>query len=82
MICVFCKRAEPAVGTTSMTYERGEAVIVVRKIPALVCPACGEAYFDEATSSRLDVIVGEALRGGGVQFALREYVAAEPFLAR
>lgn len=76
MICVFCKRAEPAAGTTSMTYERGEAVIVVKKIPALVCPACGEAYFDEATSSRLDVIVGEALRGGGVQFELREYVAA------
>ncbi len=75
MICVFCKRAEPTAGTTSMTYERGEAVIVVKKIPALICPVCGEAYFDEETSSRLDVIVGEALRGG-VQFELREYVAA------
>jgi hypothetical protein len=51
-------------------------LLVALKIPALVRPACGEAYFDEATSSRLDVIVGEALRGGGVQFELREYVAA------
>ena len=39
---------------------------MVKKIPALICPVCGEAYFDETTSSRVDVIVGEALRGGGV----------------
>lgn len=75
MTCVYCKRGEPVSGTTSMTYERGDAVVVIRKIPALVCPKCGEAYFDEVTSTRLDGIVDEAFRAGA-QIELREYAAA------
>lgn len=75
MSCVHCKRGEPVAGTTPMTYERGEAVVVIRKILAPVCPTCGEAYFDEVTSTRLDRIADEVFRAG-VQIELREYAAA------
>lgn len=43
--------------------------------PAEVCPNCGEAYTDGATTQRLLDIAHEARRGG-VQVDVRRFVAA------
>ncbi|MCX6067524.1 MAG: type II toxin-antitoxin system MqsA family antitoxin [Chloroflexi bacterium] len=48
-----CKQAEPRPGLTTVTLERGELSLVLKNVPALVCPECGEAYADEATAARL-----------------------------
>jgi YgiT-type zinc finger domain-containing protein len=34
-------------GFTSAAFERDETRLVVKQIPARVCPSCGEAYMDE-----------------------------------
>ena len=47
MICLLCRQAETVDGFTSATFERDETRLVVRQIPARVCPSCGEAYMDE-----------------------------------
>ncbi len=53
MKCLMCKQAEPRPGMTTVTLERGELSLVLKNVPALVCPQCGEAYTDEATAARL-----------------------------
>jgi len=53
MKCVICKQAETRPGTTTVALERDGKALVVRNVPALVCPNCGEAYADESTASRL-----------------------------
>ena len=47
MICLICRQAEIVDGLTSVTFERGEMRLVVKDVPARVCPSCGEAYVEE-----------------------------------
>ena len=53
MICLICRQAEIVDGLTSVTFERGETKLVVNKVPARVCPSCGEAYVDEEVAVQL-----------------------------
>lgn len=75
MKCVICKQGTTRAGTATITLERGEMVLVFRKVPAEVCEVCGEEYVDERTTSRLLETAEEAVRAG-VQVDIREYVAA------
>jgi YgiT-type zinc finger domain-containing protein len=53
MICLICRQAEIAEGVTSVQFERGEFRLVVKNVPARVCPGCGEAYVDEEIAAQL-----------------------------
>jgi YgiT-type zinc finger domain-containing protein len=75
MRCVVCKTGEVKPGTTTLTVERGEMTLVLKGVPARVCSSCGEAYFDEATTKRIEALV-EQLEKSGVQVAVQEYAAA------
>lgn len=75
MKCVVCKQGTTRVGTSTVTLERGEMVLVFRKVPAEVCEVCGEEYVDEETTAKLLETAEEAVRAG-VQMDVREYVAA------
>jgi YgiT-type zinc finger domain-containing protein len=37
----------------------GERLVLVDDIPAVVCGACGERFFDDATATVLDLMQGE-----------------------
>ena len=47
MKCVICKKASTKPRTTTVTFERGCLTMVVKCVPAQVCPNCGEAYINE-----------------------------------
>ena len=66
---------ETAPGTATVTLERGDALLVVRGVPAEVCDVCGEEYIDEAATSRLLKVADEAVKAG-VQVDVREYIPA------
>ena len=53
MICLICRQAEIVNRLTSISFERGEARLVVNSVPARVCPGCGEAYVHEDVAIRL-----------------------------
>jgi len=53
MKCVICKQAETRPGWTTVTLERGGLTLVVKRVPARVCPNCGEAYIDEQDTAQL-----------------------------
>jgi hypothetical protein len=49
--------------------------LVIKAIPARVCGSCGEAYFDAATTKRIEELV-EQVQQAGVQVTVRDYAAA------
>ncbi|MBI2908231.1 MAG: type II toxin-antitoxin system MqsA family antitoxin [Chloroflexi bacterium] len=75
MKCVVCKQVETQPGKATVTLERNGVTLVVKGVPAQVCPNCGEEYVDEETAVRLLGAAEEAARAG-VLVDIREYVAA------
>lgn len=53
MIRVICKHGETEPGLTSVTVERGGLTMVLKSVPAQVCPNCGEAYVSVKIASKL-----------------------------
>jgi len=53
MICLICREAEVVAGFTTVSFQRGEVHLVIKKVPARLCPGCGEAYVDEAVAAWL-----------------------------
>ena len=77
MICVYCKTGDPTSGRTTVTFDREGVTIVIRNVPARICPQCGEQYFDADITDRLLEMAGEATRAG-VCVGIQEYAAAAP----
>ena len=75
MRCVICKHGDTRASTTRVSLERGDTVLVVRRVPANVCENCGEAYIDAIAFDRLQRMLDEAA-GAGIQVEVREYAAA------
>lgn len=75
MKCVICKQGDTRAETTRVALERGNTVLVVRRVPAQVCENCGEAYIDANAVDRLQRMLEEAT-GAGIQVEVREYAAA------
>ena len=53
MICLICRKAEIVEGLTHIEFERGEFRLIVKSVPARICPGCGEAYTAEAVAEQL-----------------------------
>jgi YgiT-type zinc finger domain-containing protein len=75
MKCVICKQAETTLGTTTVTLERDGLTYVIKRVPAQVCPNCGEDYVDENVTGDL-LKSAEQMVKVGTQVDIRLYVAA------
>ena len=53
MICLICRKAETVDGLTNIEFARGEFRLMVKHVPARICPGCGEAYAAEAVAQQL-----------------------------
>jgi YgiT-type zinc finger domain-containing protein len=72
MICLICRQAEIVDGFTSITLEREEFRLMVNRVPAHICPECGEAIVDEEIAVEL-IRTAEDLFLQGVREEVREY---------
>jgi YgiT-type zinc finger domain-containing protein len=63
MRCLICKHQTIRPGTTTVTLERDGLTLVVKNVPAQVCPNCGEAYVDEKTAADLLKTAEQMARG-------------------
>ncbi len=75
MKCVICKQGQTAPGTTTLTLERGGLTLVVKNVPAQVCPNCGEAYVDEDATAQV-LKTAEQMARAGTQVDIRQYAVA------
>ena len=57
MICLICRETNLVEGSTFIPLERGEFRLLIRNVPAWVCPFCGEAVLEEEVAIQL---VGKA----------------------
>ena len=73
MRCVICKQAETREGKATLTLERGTTTLVVKGVPARVCPNCGEQYVGEEISAEL-LKSAEQVAKAGVQVDVRDYM--------
>ncbi|HAE59729.1 MAG TPA: hypothetical protein DCG54_09570 [Anaerolineae bacterium] len=73
MMCVVCNQAEIISATTSVYLERDELSLVIKNVPAQVCPNCGEAYADETVTT---VVLREAekMAMAGAKMDVIEYM--------
>jgi YgiT-type zinc finger domain-containing protein len=72
-LCPLCRVGDRTAGTTTITLNRGDATIVIRQVPALVCATCGEAALDQETAVELEQLAEQAI-ASGVRYELRDYV--------
>ena len=57
--CSICS-GEKVQGTTTVTVDLGDALIVVRDVPAAICSLCGADWIDDKTAQRVENIVEDA----------------------
>lgn len=72
MNCFVCKFGETEPGVTTYTLNDDTMTLVVKKVPASVCDACGEGHLEPEVSMRLQQIVKEA-RNSGIEFMVQKY---------
>lgn len=53
MKCTICKTGYTHPGTTTVTLQRDNTVVVIRDVPAEICENCGEYYLNESTARRV-----------------------------
>jgi YgiT-type zinc finger domain-containing protein len=53
MICLICRQSNLVEGLTSIPFERDEFRLLIRDVPAWVCPNCGEAVVEEQVATQL-----------------------------
>jgi YgiT-type zinc finger domain-containing protein len=53
MKCVICKHRETKPGLVTVTLERDECIVVIKKVPAEVCDNCGEYYLSDAIAEQV-----------------------------
>ncbi len=64
MKCVICKTGTTEKGKTNTMLERDGHFIIIKDIIADICTQCGEAYFDEKTTSELLRTTNDAFSKG------------------
>jgi len=53
MKCTICKTGQTHPGTTTVTLQRDNTVVVIRDVPAEICEDCGEYYLSDAIARRV-----------------------------
>lgn len=72
MTCVICKSGTLEAGKTTVTLERGRTLIVFRRVPAEICPNCGESYLNDGVVDTVYHAAEEAAKAG-VEVDVREF---------
>lgn len=53
MKCTICKTGHTHPGTTTVTLQRDNTVVVIRDVPAEICEDCGEYYLSDTIARRV-----------------------------
>ncbi len=62
MKCVICKHGETLPGKTTVTFHRGDTIVIIKEVPAHICDNCGEYYLDEDTTDRILLMAEGAVK--------------------
>ena len=74
MKCVICKHGETKPGLVTVTLERDECIIVLKKVPAEICDNCGEYYLSDTVTKQV-LEKAESAITKGVELEIMRYAA-------
>ena len=74
MTCVFCKYGQTAPGEATVTLQRGDSTVIVKRTSAEICENCGEYYLDEDVSAKVFEQAEAAVRAGA-EVSVQRYAA-------
>ena len=72
-VCPVCQKGVMQRGTTTATFEVEGTTVVIAKVPADVCNACGEGSYDPVTTERLLTLASEAAEWSGAAVQICNY---------
>jgi YgiT-type zinc finger domain-containing protein len=75
MKCTTCGQASVGEGLVTLTFEREGTIVVIKEVPGLVCPNCGEEYVPDETATHA-LETAEAAAGSGASVKVLRYEAA------
>jgi len=61
MNCTTCKNGTMEEGKVTVTLQRGQSVVVIKNVPALVCENCGDYTLSETVTARVMEIAEQAV---------------------
>jgi YgiT-type zinc finger domain-containing protein len=61
-VCALCA-GKLREGLTELVMKIGNEVVVIKKVPALICSCCGEAYVTPEVSEKIDEVAQEYRAG-------------------
>jgi YgiT-type zinc finger domain-containing protein len=64
MNCLICKHNETFDGFATVVLNRGNSTIIVKNVPARICPNCGEYYLTAEITKSIFNIANEAIKKG------------------
>jgi YgiT-type zinc finger domain-containing protein len=73
MKCGICK-AEMAEEAVTYTEDIDEGVVVVRRVPAQVCPECGNIWYTGTVAARLEKIIDALSSQVGAEVSIVNFV--------
>ena len=69
--CYFCGHGTLESRRVTVDLRRGERLIVIRNVPALVCDTCGERQYSLETSRAIGRLVEDVEQAGHAEEELR-----------
>lgn len=78
MKCAICKNGQTRPGTATVTLERADATVVIKRVPADVGENCGEYYLSEEVTGQVAEQAEEAVRRGAEIEVLRYTTPSAP----
>ncbi|HXD42809.1 MAG TPA: YgiT-type zinc finger protein [Ramlibacter sp.] len=80
--CANCGSAEVHMGEMRSAFWQDDRLVVVEGIPVLVCGACAEQFYDDATVVGLDLLRGDGFPAERARAELRVPVFSFAAIAR
>jgi YgiT-type zinc finger domain-containing protein len=74
MQCVICKHGNTRSGLVTVTLQRDDCLVILKKVPAEVCENCGEYYLSELVTEEVLKRAEDSVNKGAEVEILR-YVA-------
>lgn len=74
MKCTICEIGFMKEGKVTVTLERDESIIIVKKVPALVCENCGEYILNETVTAKL-MEAAEKAMANNAEVEILQYAA-------
>jgi len=71
MTCVICRNGETRSGQVTVTVQRGETTVILKRVPADVCDNCGEYYLSSEVAAQVLERAESAVKSGAEVEILR-----------